>query len=166
MIAELGLAALWLAAALAALIDAEAAKITSGPDKGRWDAQSFNSASGATGLTQFLRGTWMDHARNGTTLLNKVAKDKGLVTALDGIVSGRDSELLALLSQLNNRRHPGAHLLEAVMGTHALPDIQVGYGKQGITFRNDGIGQQMLRAHRQRGEPRSRRTEVKRELGG
>ena len=42
------------AAALAALIDAEAAKITSGPNKGQWDPESFNAASGAAGLTQFL----------------------------------------------------------------------------------------------------------------
>ena len=84
------------AAALAALIDAEAAKITSGSDKGRWDPKSFNSASDAAGLTQFIRGTWLDLARNSTTLLNQVAKSKGLVTALDGIVDSREAELLAL----------------------------------------------------------------------
>jgi hypothetical protein len=35
------------AAALAALIDAEAEKITRGPDKGQWNRKSFNDASGA-----------------------------------------------------------------------------------------------------------------------
>lgn len=84
------------AAALAALVDAEAAKIARGPNKGQWDPQSFNSASGAAGLTQFLSGTWMDHARNATTLLNRVAKDRGLVTPLDGIVGNREAELLTL----------------------------------------------------------------------
>lgn len=84
------------AAALAALIDAEAAKIASGPDKGRWNAASLNAQSGAAGLTQFLRSTWLDHARNGTTLLNQVAKAKGLVTSLDGIVASREAELLDL----------------------------------------------------------------------
>ena len=65
------------AAALAALIDAEAAKITSGPDEGRWNHKSFNSDSGAAGLTQFLRGTWMDHARNSTTLLEQGRERQG-----------------------------------------------------------------------------------------
>lgn len=84
------------AAALAALIDAEAAKIANGPDKGRWDPKSFNSASDAAGMTQFLPSTWIDHARKATTLLNKTAKSKGLVTELDGIVGGREAELLDL----------------------------------------------------------------------
>jgi hypothetical protein len=84
------------AAALAALVDAEAAKITSGPDRGQWDPESFNPSSDAAGLTQFLPDTWKDHARNAITLLNKVAKDKGLVSATDGIVGSREPELLRL----------------------------------------------------------------------
>ena len=84
------------AAALAALVDAEAAKLGSGPSKGQWDPQSFNAGSGAAGLTQFLNSTWLDHARNAATLLNKSAKDKGFVTPLDGIVASREADLLAL----------------------------------------------------------------------
>src|SRR5690606_28973798 len=44
--------------ALAALIDAEAAKR---PD-GSWDPKSANPRSSARGLTQFLRATWIDMA--------------------------------------------------------------------------------------------------------
>ena len=39
------------AAALAALVDAEAAKLGSGPSKGQWDPQSFNAGSGAAGCS-------------------------------------------------------------------------------------------------------------------
>ena len=84
------------AAALAALIDAEADKITSGSDKGQWNRKSFNNASHAAGLTQFLEGTWLDHARDSDTLLNRVAKEKRFVTGLDAVAAGREEELLAL----------------------------------------------------------------------
>ena len=80
------------AAALAAVIDAEAAKINGG----HWDPKSFNRKSGAAGLTQFVKDTWLGHARHSTTLLNKVAKEKGLVTALDGVVGAREDDLLKL----------------------------------------------------------------------
>jgi len=83
-------------AALAALIDAEAAEVTSGPDKGKWNKDSFNGASGAAGLTQFLASTWRDHARKPTTVLNAVAKEKRFVTAGNAISSGKDAELLQL----------------------------------------------------------------------
>ena len=80
------------AAALAALVDAEAAK---GSD-GKWNPKSFNAGSGAAGMTQFLAGTWLDHARRKGTLLNQVAKEKGFVTALDAVAGGREVDLLAL----------------------------------------------------------------------
>ena len=51
------------AAALAALIDAEAAKVNSGANAGQWDPKSFNADSDAAGLTQFLQSTWLGHAR-------------------------------------------------------------------------------------------------------
>ena len=57
------------AAALAALIDAEADKITSGPNRGQWNRNCLNSSSGAGGLTQFLRSTWIAHAKDTGHLL-------------------------------------------------------------------------------------------------
>lgn len=84
------------AAALAALIDAEASKIKDGPNKGQWNSKAFNNSSKAAGLTQFLESTWREHARRSGTLLNKVAKEKGLVTVLDAIATGRENDLLAL----------------------------------------------------------------------
>jgi len=114
------------AAALAALIDAEAAKISSGPSKGQWDPRSFNSDSGATGLTQFIRGTWLDHARNSTTLLNKVARDKGLVTALNAIVGARETELLDLrfdpVLSIVAAAEYGLANLRTLIGAGLIPD--------------------------------------------
>jgi len=84
------------AAALAALIDAEADKIPSGPNKGQWNPRAMSRSSSAAGLTQFLSGTWLEHARRNGTLLNQVAKDRGLVTALNAVTEGKRDVLLGL----------------------------------------------------------------------
>ena len=63
------------AAALAGLINAEAARDRSG----RWIADSYNASSGARGLTQFLAGTWVDRATTAGTYLNEVAVERGFV---------------------------------------------------------------------------------------
>lgn len=59
---------------LAALIDIEAAK-----DQGVWDVNSQNPHSTARGLTQFVRGTWLDMARRAGTFLNGVAQQRGFI---------------------------------------------------------------------------------------
>ncbi len=87
------------AAALAALIDAEAAKINGGADAGVWDAACSNDASGAVGLTQFLEGTWCDMACRPGTFLNKAARKAKMVSSENQIVPGLKSRLLALRSQ-------------------------------------------------------------------
>lgn len=53
--------------AIAAVISAEAAR---GP-KGVWNPSSYNKASKAEGLTQFLPSTWLQMARTPGTLLNQ-----------------------------------------------------------------------------------------------
>jgi peptidoglycan hydrolase-like protein with peptidoglycan-binding domain len=68
-------------AAIAALIDAEAARIGSGPNKGRWDKDSRASTSSAAGLTQFLDSTWLQQARVKGALLRERAMELGLVGA-------------------------------------------------------------------------------------
>ncbi len=82
--------------AIAALIDAEAAKIKSGPKKGMWDHKSFNDSSGAAGLTQFLASTWVGHARNASHLLNSRGKELGFINAGNDVVSGKKAALLEL----------------------------------------------------------------------
>lgn len=76
--------------AVAAIINAEAAKDRSG----RWQADSRSSMSSATGLTQFLSGTWLGEARRAGSLLNQEARALGLVDANNRVTS--ESRLLAL----------------------------------------------------------------------
>lgn len=90
------------AAALAALVNAEAAKISSGPDKGVWNPRSHNADSGAAGLTQFLASTWLRFARlektsmKRPTTLNRVARERGYVTAANAIAPNAETQLLEL----------------------------------------------------------------------
>lgn len=80
------------AAALAAIVDAEAAK---GRD-GSWKTHSRNPRSSAAGLGQFLSGTWQSEAERPGTWLNATARAQGWLN--DGGKVGRSarSELLAL----------------------------------------------------------------------
>ncbi|MES0038854.1 DUF2272 domain-containing protein [Mesorhizobium sp. M0046] len=84
------------ASALAAVIDAEAAKINSGASKGMWDKSSFNEGSGAAGLTQFLANTWVGHAQIPGHLLNSRGKEAGLVNSSNKVVSSKKDDLLKL----------------------------------------------------------------------
>jgi peptidoglycan hydrolase-like protein with peptidoglycan-binding domain len=84
------------AAALAALIDAEAAKITGGADAGVWDAKSSNSSTNAGGLTQFLENTWCDMACRPGKVLNKAARQNNMVTSNNQVVGNMRKGLLAL----------------------------------------------------------------------
>ncbi len=77
-------------ACVAALIDAEAARTASGG----WDVNSRNPHTTASGPTQFLQDTWRDMAKNPTTFLNAVAKERNLIDATDTIVD--DAALLDL----------------------------------------------------------------------
>lgn len=84
------------AASLAALIDAEAAKISEGPDAGVWDPKSSNASSGASGLTQFIESTWCDMACRTGTFLNKAARQGDMVTAGNQVAPTMRDRLLAL----------------------------------------------------------------------
>ncbi len=79
------------AAALAALINAEAARLPSG----EWNRNSKASSSSASGLTQFLDATWLAEATKSRTYLNEKAKAAGYVTSANAIVpAGREKLLL------------------------------------------------------------------------
>jgi hypothetical protein len=80
------------APALAAIVDAEAAK---GHD-GSWNPLSRNPRSSAAGLGQFLSGTWQDLARTPGTWLNGEATRRGWIDARGCIEPGHRAELLAL----------------------------------------------------------------------
>ena len=76
---------------VAAIIDAEAAKVA-GTEQ--WNANSKAGTSSASGLTQFLDGTWRGEAKRSGGLLNAEAKTMGLVNAANAVVD--DQRLLAL----------------------------------------------------------------------
>jgi hypothetical protein len=79
-------------AALASIIDAEAAK---GRD-GRWQTESRNRRSSATGLGQFLSGTWKSEAERLGTWLNTTARQNGWIGANGQVLPQAQAELLAL----------------------------------------------------------------------
>lgn len=80
------------APALAAIVDAEAAK----SHDGSWNTLSRNPRSSAAGLGQFLSGTWQDLAQTQGTWLNAVAGQKGWLDARGKVDPGSRAELLAL----------------------------------------------------------------------
>ncbi|MBZ9814748.1 peptidoglycan-binding domain-containing protein [Mesorhizobium sp. CA7] len=80
------------AAALAALIDAEAAKLSSG----QWNSNSQADSSSAAGLTQFLEDTWLAHSRTDGMTLNQVCKEKLYLSTANEIVNGKRGDILQL----------------------------------------------------------------------
>jgi hypothetical protein len=80
------------AAALAALINAEAVKLPNG----QWNKDSTASTSTASGLTQFLEATWLAEAVKLRTLLNERARAKGCIDQSNAIIPGKKDDLLTL----------------------------------------------------------------------
>ncbi|MCP4937129.1 MAG: hypothetical protein GY927_23710 [bacterium] len=115
-------------AALAALIDAEAGKVRTGPKKGQWDPKSFNSDSGASGLTQFLKKTWLERASDPDSKVNGAGKTKGFVTALNAVAAGQESNLLILrfdprLSIIAAAEYARINLTGLEKSGHVSPDL-------------------------------------------
>jgi hypothetical protein len=79
------------AAAIAALISAEAGTIKKGPDAGLWDPQSSNSE--AIGLTQFFPETWCAMACLPGSLLNSAAVKSQMVADRQVVPDKRDALL-------------------------------------------------------------------------
>ena len=79
-------------AALAAIVDAEAAKRRDGS----WNTHSRNPRSSAAGLGQFLSGTWEGEAERPGTWLNRVAHERGWLDGAGRVTAAARSQLLAL----------------------------------------------------------------------
>jgi murein DD-endopeptidase MepM/ murein hydrolase activator NlpD len=101
-------------AGLAALIDAEAAKVD-----GVWDPNSRNPTSTARGLTQFLKGSWLDLASRPWSTLNKVAKDNELV--------GPDNRVTNPNELLDLRADPALSIMSAA--EYAASNLKFVMGK-------------------------------------
>lgn len=80
------------ATAIAAIVDAEAAK---GAD-GSWNTHSRNPRSSAAGLGQFLSGTWQRLAETPGTWLNTFAAQQGWLDGRGKVNGGARGDLLAL----------------------------------------------------------------------
>lgn len=80
------------ASALAAIVDAEAAKTSDGS----WNTHSRNPRSSAAGLGQFLSGTWQELAQTEGTWLNGYAAERGWLDGRGRLQTGNRAELLAL----------------------------------------------------------------------
>jgi LysM repeat protein len=99
---------------VAAIIDAEAAK-----SGGVWQANSKAGTSSATGLTQFLAGTWIGEATRPGSVLNQEAKSAGLVDGENRVVdrtallAARNDPRLSILAGADYGRHNLAALRES-----------------------------------------------------
>lgn len=80
------------AAALAAIVDAEAAKRCDGS----WKTTSRNPRSSAAGLGQFLGSTWQGEAERAGTWLHGIAMGQGWLSSDGHVLPGARSALLAL----------------------------------------------------------------------
>ncbi|NIJ20850.1 hypothetical protein FHS95_002542 [Sphingomonas naasensis] len=80
------------ASALAAIVDAEAAKA----GDGSWNTHSRNPRSSAAGLGQFLSGTWVELAQTQGSWLNGYASERGWLDGRGRLQTGNRAELLAL----------------------------------------------------------------------
>lgn len=80
------------ASALAAIVDAEAAKGVGGT----WQPYSRNPRSSAAGLGQFLNRTWEGEAERSGTWLNAAARSNGWLDAQGQVRSDSRSALMAL----------------------------------------------------------------------
>lgn len=80
------------ASALAAIVDAEAAKT----GDGSWNTHSRNPRSSAAGLGQFLSGTWVELAQTQGSWLNGYAAERGWLDGRGRLQTGNRAELLAL----------------------------------------------------------------------
>ena len=100
------------AAALAAIVDAEAGKDCDG----KWNTASRNPRSSAAGLGQFLAGTWQSEAERAGTWLNGVASRQGWLGDNGRLLPGARSALLAL-------RYDGAASINAT-ADYALRSVK------------------------------------------
>jgi len=116
------------AAALAAIVDAEAAK---GRD-GSWKTHSRNPRSSAAGLGQFLSGTWLGEAERPGTWLNATARAQGWLDEKGDVARGARSELLALRYDANASINATADYARANLDRLRKAGVPAGASVEGV----------------------------------
>ena len=115
-------------AALAAIVDAEAAK---GRD-GSWKLYSRNPRSSAAGLGQFLAGTWIGEAERPGTWLNQVARNRGWLSESGKVVKDARSELLALRYDGETSIHATADYAKGNLDRLRNAGVEIGRGVEKV----------------------------------
>lgn len=116
------------AAALATIVDAEAAK-----DKdGRWLPYSRNPRSSAAGLGQFLSATWVGEANRKGTWLNNMAAQNGWLSAQGKVKSSHRAELLSLRYNPQAAIEATADYAAANVAALRQAGVQIADGAQSI----------------------------------
>jgi LysM repeat protein len=124
---------------VAAIIDAEASKAG-----GVWQANAKAGTSSATGLTQFLSGTWIGEATRAGGLLNQEAKALGLVNARNEVVdrsallAARNDGRLSVLAGADYAKH---NLLALQRSGHMPADASpAAAAKYAYIAHHEGLG--------------------------
>jgi hypothetical protein len=110
------------AAVLASIIDAEAAKT----HDGRWLPNSRNARSTATGLGQFLSGTWKSEAERAGTWLNSTAHSNGWIGAGGKILPEAQAALLALRNDTSASINATADFAQHSLNQLAKAGVSIG----------------------------------------
>ena len=114
--------------ALAAIVDAEAAK----GKGGRWQTMSRNPRSSAAGLGQFLSGTWIGEAQRKGTYLNQVASTHGWLDGSGKVLEGCRGALLALRYDADSSINAIADYAKGNLDTFRRAGVQIGASAEKI----------------------------------
>jgi hypothetical protein len=115
-------------AALAAIVDAEAAK----DRDGSWKLYSRNPRSSAAGLGQFLAGTWIGEAERPGTWLNQVSRNRGWLSDSGKVLKDARSELLALRYDGETSIHATADYAKGNLDRLRHAGVEVGNGVERV----------------------------------
>ncbi|WP_294936522.1 hypothetical protein [Tardiphaga sp.] len=109
-------------AALASIIDAEAAKNRDGS----WQTMSRNTRSTASGLGQFLSGTWKSEAERAGTWLNATARRNGWIGANGQVLPDARATLLDLRNNAEASINATADYASHSLGRLAAAGVAIG----------------------------------------
>lgn len=125
---------------LASIVDAEAARRRDGS----WDPASRNPRSSATGLGQFLSGTWLDEARRPGSWLNATADARGWLGRDGSIRPEARSAVLALRSDptaaIQTIADHAAANLGALRARGIAPSNEAGTARAAYLAHHLGLG--------------------------